>query len=104
MKQAFIIIGYTGKYGWNTIIDCINSIRKYNNTIPIILVNNFNEPCLDLFLSDNNIRYLINEDNTYELGAIKKVIYNTNDIDYYYIIHDSCKILDTIVDILCVKD
>jgi len=98
MKQAVVVISYTGTYGWNTVIECIHSIRKYNETITIIIVNNYNEPCIASLLQDTNIRYIVNESNTYELGAIKKVISSTHDIDYYYMIHDSCRILNDMID------
>ena len=90
IMKAIIIITYTANYGWSTIINAYNSIRSLDNKIKIIIVNNFNEPCHSSFFSDSNCKYLVNLENTYELGAIKLALYSNPDIEYFYIIHDSC--------------
>jgi hypothetical protein len=88
--KAVLIITYTGVYGWKALEECYDSIRKHNAGVLIIIVNNYDEPLINSLISDTNIRYFINSDNTYELGAIKHAVTFNKDIDYFYIIHDSC--------------
>jgi hypothetical protein len=88
--KAIVLISYTAHYGWTAIINAYNSIRSLNNTVKIIIVNNFNEPVHPSLSSDSNCTYLINLENTYELGAIKLALYSNPECDNFYIIHDSC--------------
>jgi hypothetical protein len=100
MNKAILIISYSAHYGWNNINDTYQSIRAINKDIIIIIVNNYNEPLphhSDL-QHDTKLRYMINENNTYELGAIKKAVYDNTDITHFYIIHDTCEYKDTIPD------
>lgn len=88
--KAIVIISYTGNYGWKSIIDCYNSIRNIDRNITIIIVNNYNESLNQQLVNDTNLRYVINENNGYELGSIKIALYSNPDISNFYIVHDSC--------------
>lgn len=88
--KAIVIISYSANYGWNSIINCYNSIRNIDKNIIIIIVNNYNEPPNTCFINDFNCRYFTNSENSYELGAIKLALYYNPDIEYFYIVHDSC--------------
>ena len=100
MNKAILIISYSASYGWNKINETYHSIRAINKDIIIILVNNHNEPLPQnsMLQHDTNLRYMINENNTYELGALKKAVYDNADITHFYIIHDTCAFKDTIPD------
>lgn len=100
MSKAILIISYSAHYGWNNIEKTYNSIRAIHKDMLIIIVNNYNEllPQNSGLRHDTNIRYMINENNTYELGAIKKAVYENEDITHFYIIHDSCLFRDNIPD------
>lgn len=97
MTNAIIIISYTGVYGWKYIIDCYNSIRNIDKNILVIIVNNYKESLHHYFNNDINLRYIVNETNAFELGSIKTALYSNPDIDYFYIVHDSC-IFNSIID------
>jgi hypothetical protein len=100
MRKAILIISYSASYGWINIDATYQSIRAIDNNIIVIIVNNHNEslPENSMLHHDANVRYMINENNTYELGAIKKAVYDNTDITHFYIIHDSCEFKGTIPD------
>ena len=100
MIKAILIISYSANYGWNSIENSYKSIRVIDKDIVIIIVNNYNEnlPQNSCIQNDKNVRYMTNENNTYELGAIKKAVYENTDITHFYIIHDSCIFKDNIPD------
>lgn len=94
--KAILVIVYTGKYGWNIVIDGYHSIRKHNKDILIIMVNNFNEALHPVLSSDTNVRYFTNSENECELGAIRTGVYKNEDVTNFYVIHDSCRLLTDI--------
>jgi len=100
MIKAILIISYSANYGWNSIENSYRSIRVIDKDIVIIIVNNYNEnlPQNSCIQNDTNVRYMTNENNTYELGAIKKAVYENTDITHFYIIHDSCIFKNNIPD------
>ena len=62
MQIGFLIITYGNKY----LSECISSIRKFHNDIPIYIVDNMIENNINIV--DNNIFYSKNINNNYELG------------------------------------
>jgi hypothetical protein len=88
--NAIVIISYTGPYGWNAVLECYNSIRILDKDIKIIIVNNFNDVIHPLIEVDAHCRYIINSENTYELGAIQTAVSLCEDVENFLIIHDSC--------------
>jgi dTDP-4-dehydrorhamnose reductase len=96
-KKAFLIMTFT-LHGWNSLLNCYNSIRKFDKNSIIIIVNNHNEDIHDSLKNENNVRYIRNIENNYELGAIKTGLYSYNDLDGYIVIQDSCEIINNIPD------
>ena len=95
--KAFLIIGYSGN-GWNFILNCYFSLRKYDKQTTVIIINDKNEPIHDYLKNEINLRYKTNETSCFELGCIKNAVYSYPDVDQFFIIHDSCEFINTIPD------
>ena len=93
--KAYLIIGYSG-HGWNLILNCYFSLRKFDKTSIVIIINDVNEPLHEQLTKEQNLRYKTNETTSFELGCIKNAVYSYPDIDQFFIIHDSCEFIDTI--------
>jgi len=93
--KAFLIMGYSER-GWGPILNCYVSLRKYDKTTTIIIVNDKDEPIHDYLKNEINLRYKTNKTSCFELGCIKNAVYSYPDIDQFFIIQDSCEFIDTI--------
>jgi hypothetical protein len=93
--KAFLIMGYS-EYGWGPILNCYVSIRKYDKTTTIIIVNDKDEQLHDDLKKESNLRYKTNKTAGFELGCIKNAVYSYLDIDHFFIIQDSCEFIDNI--------
>ena len=92
---AFLIVAYTGS-GWDYLLNCINSIRNIYSDICIIVVNNHNDIIHPYLKNDINLRYFINEENSWELGGVRTGVYRNIDVTQFMIIQDGCSIINTI--------
>ena len=88
--RAFVILAYSGDstYKWNIILNCYNSLRKFEPTALIIIVNNFSDSLHPSLSNDKNLRYNVNIENTWELGAIQTGFYQNQDVDQFFIVQD----------------
>jgi len=93
--KAFLIMGYT-ENGWGPILNCYISLRKYDKTTTIIIVNDKDEPLHNYLKNERNLHYTTNKTSSFELGCIKTAVYSYPDIDHFFIIQDSCEFIDTI--------
>lgn len=88
--RAFVILAYSGEstHKWNIILNCYNSLRKFEPTALVIIVNNFSDSLHPSLLNDKNLRYNVNIENTWELGAIQTGFYQNQDVDQFFIVQD----------------
>ena len=81
MKIGFLIVTYGNKY----LNECVLSIKKYHNNIPIYIVDNMLENNINII--DSNVFYSNNINNNYELGAIWFASKKWNLVDEFIILH-----------------
>jgi hypothetical protein len=89
--KAYVITAYTGSHGyrWQCTLDCYNSLRKFVPNDLIIMVNNFPEPIHPSLQQDQNLRYIIAENNFWELGGIQAAYKYNQDVDAFFCVLDS---------------
>jgi FkbM family methyltransferase len=98
--KAYTILGYSGgqEHGWNPILNCYSSLRRFEPEALIILVNNFNDTIHRSLESDKNLRYFKNETNFWELGAIQTAFWENPDVNMFFIIQDGITFTNKPVD------
>lgn len=85
-------------HGWNPILNCWSSLRKFESDALIILVNNYPHPIHPLLSQDKNLRYFANTENYWELGAIQTAFNKNPDIDIFFIVQDGVTFTNKPVD------
>jgi hypothetical protein len=87
--KAYVITAYTGSQEWNITLDCYKSLRKFVPNDLIIIVNNSNDKKHPSLENDKNLRYIIAEDNFWELGGIQTAYKQNSDVDAFFVVLDS---------------
>lgn len=98
MQFGFLIITYGNKY----LSECISSIRKFHNDIPIYIVDNMIENNINIV--DNNIFYSKNINNNYELGSIWFATKKWDTVDKFIILHNSMMLLQKLPEFIFKDD
>lgn len=100
MNISFLII----TYGNNYLDECISSIRKFYNDIPIYILDNMvtnNTPLKNIY---NNVFYSKNINNNFELGAIWFAVKKWNFVDKFIILHNSMILLQKLPEFIFKDD
>jgi len=98
MNVGFLIITYGSKY----LNECISSIKKFHNDIPIYIVDNMLEN--NIKFVDNNIFYSKNINNNYELGSIWFATKKWESVDKFIILHNSMILLQKLPEFIFKDD
>jgi hypothetical protein len=98
MQIGFLIITYGNKY----LNECISSIRKFHNNIPIYIVDNMKENNINIV--DNNIFYSKNINNNYELGSIWFAAKKWDTVEKFIILHNSMILLQKLPEFIFKDD
>lgn len=95
-RKAYLIISYTKNehHGWNPLLNCWKSLRMFEPNELIIVVNNYPHPIHPDIAEDKNLRYHMNTENFWELGAIQTAFFNNPDVDTFFILQDSTLIVN----------
>lgn len=98
IMKAYVIICYTGgkkqEEKWKLCEKCYSSIREHDSISTIIIVNNYQEKECPFLQKDKNLRYFINEENLWELGAIYKAVKENLDVQEFFILQESSFLLN----------
>lgn len=100
MQIGFLIITYGNKY----LSECISSIRKFHNDIPIYIVDNMISNNNSLQNIYNNVFYSKNINNNYELGSIWFATKKWDTVDKFIILHNSMILLQKLPEFIFKDD
>jgi len=100
MQFGFLIITYGNKY----LNECISSIRKFYNDIPIYIVDNMVENNISLENIYNNVFYSKNINNNFELGSIWFATKKWDTVDKFIILHNSMILLQKLPEFIFKDD